>query len=64
MFKNKKEELDKLLAEQLKGAVEVPCELEVIMMDEAMQLIEEKYDHLEGSRELHSLLLELNQGKG
>jgi hypothetical protein len=64
LFKNKEEEVDKLLSEQLKGAVEIPCELEVIMLDESLQLIKEKYDHLEGSKSLHTMLNELNLGKG
>lgn len=56
MFKNKRAEIEKLLDEQLKGGIEVPTELEVIMMDEAKDMIEEKFDNLEGSKELFIIL--------
>lgn len=40
MFKNKKADLEKLLEDHSKGGVEVPTELDVIMMNEAQFLIE------------------------
>ena len=55
MFKNKKADLEQLLAEHSKGGVDIPTELDVIMLDEALFLIEQHYDDLEGKEMLQKL---------
>jgi hypothetical protein len=55
MFKNKKADLEQLLAEHSKGGVDIPTELDVIMLDEALFLIEQHYDNLEGKEMLQKL---------
>jgi len=60
MFKNKKADLEQLLAEHSKGGVDIPTELDVIMLDEVLFLIEQHYDNLEGKE----LLQKLQEAKG
>lgn len=55
MFKNKKADLEQLLAEHSRGGVDVPTELDVIMLDEALFLVEQQYDDLAGKEELQRL---------
>ena len=44
MFKNKKSELEEILADHSKGNTEIATELDNIMRDEALFLIEQYYD--------------------
>jgi hypothetical protein len=63
MFKNKKAELEELLADHSKGNTEIPTELDVIMRDEALFLIEQHYDTAEMKIELQKLYEEKQNGK-
>lgn len=49
MFQNTRADLVKLVRKHAKGDVAVPTELEKIMLEEAEELIRQKYDHKTGA---------------
>jgi hypothetical protein len=63
MFKNDKENLTQLLEAQSKGGVDVPTELEQIMLEEAKEIISKRYDNREGADEITALMIKASQGK-
>lgn len=63
MFKNNREDLERILREHAAGGVGVQTELERIMTVEALEFIKQHYDHTGGKKEL-SLLLAKSRGKG
>lgn len=56
LFKNTQDELNTIVAAQSKGEVHVPSELERVMHEEALEIIRNKYDHADGSREIQNLI--------
>jgi len=56
MFKNEEDQLNTILETHRKGDVQIPTELEVIMTEDAEQLIKESFDHIEGANQLSRLL--------
>lgn len=63
MFKNQIKELEALKLQHARGHVEIPTELEALMIVEAHELIKLQYDHLKGQEEL-TILLARNRNKG
>ena len=55
MFKNKPKVLDDILSKHSRGEIDVPTELEILMLEEAEHLIQEIYDNSEGAIELYKL---------
>ena len=56
MFKNNKKRLADLVQSHAEGEVTVPTELEVIMKEEATEIINNLYDNSEGSRTIAHLI--------
>jgi hypothetical protein len=52
LFKNKEEQIKAIYQKHAKGEVNIPTELEVIMLEEAIEKIDKQYDHLEGKNQL------------
>jgi hypothetical protein len=61
LFKNNKKELEDLKLKHAQGEVYIPTELEKIMKIEAVEVIKQYYDNIEGGEELTLLL---NKTKG
>lgn len=61
LFKNNKKELEDLKIKHAQGEVYIPTELEKIMKIEAVEVIKQYYDNIEGGEELTLLL---NKTKG
>ena len=49
--------------EHSKGSIEIPTELEVIMMEDAEFLIKDKYDNKEGAKAMQRLLNKSKESK-
>ena len=55
MFKNNPIVLKEYVTQHAQGEIFTPSELEQLMLDEAMELIQNQYDHKEGAYELYNL---------
>jgi hypothetical protein len=62
MFKNNKEELEEIKKSHAQGNVNIPTELENLMLVEGEEIIRQHFDHLEGSHNL-ALLMKKNKNK-
>lgn len=63
-FKNEREELQTILRNHAQGLLDIPTELENMMLDEATELVKREYDHSEGARELDILIKKYERGYG
>jgi len=61
LFKNKKKDIEALKHKLATGGVNVPTELEKIMLIEAEDIIRSRYDDLEGSKEISRLIHKKNK---
>jgi hypothetical protein len=61
MLKNRLDSLEELNQNIAEGSTNIPTELEAIIRKEAMFIVKEKFDHLEGSRELYLLIQMMNK---
>jgi len=52
MFKNRRDELEKLKKDHAAGSIDVPTELEKIMLTEARECIKKQYDDLDNMSKL------------
>ena len=56
IFKNQRNELEDLKQKLAEGSINVPTELETLMITEAKEFIQNHYDNKEGSLELARIL--------
>ena len=56
MFKNERDLLTSLVRKHAEGEVDIPSELDLIMIDEATELIKNEYDNKQGDIDLYGLL--------
>lgn len=56
MFKNDKEELEEIKKQHAEGKVDIPTELEKLMLVEGEEIIRNHYDNLQGSHNLAILM--------
>lgn len=62
IFKNERQNLEILKKKLAEGSINVPTELETLMISEAQEFIQHSYDNKEGSMEL-AKLLKMNRDK-
>lgn len=63
MFKNRDQVLSGLFEEHCRGEVDIPTELEAVMYEEALFMIQSKFDHKQGITELETLILKSQKSK-
>ena len=63
MFKNREHKLLELLDEHAKGDINMPTELETIMLDDVMDYIKNKFDNKDGLKELNDLIKKTQNSK-
>jgi hypothetical protein len=49
MLKNNLKQLNELMKEHAAGSTDVPTELDIMLKEEALDIVKEKFDNIEGS---------------
>jgi len=56
MLKNQPAVLNDLVQKHAAGSSDIPSELDIIMLEEATELIKDNYDNKQGGQELYNML--------
>ena len=56
MLKNNREQLDELMKDLAAGGTDVPTELDIMLREEALDIVKEKFDNIEGAATLERIV--------